>query len=169
MFKKLVFTAAVLMLIASKSFAAGMKIAVFDERLVLTKVPQFELIEAKIQKKFADRITEIKKLKEKGVAMQEKGKRDSMTMTEADGIKLNRELSEISLQLKSKDQNLKEDFQREQQSEIKKIRVKIQNAVNKIAKDGKYDMIVRTDAVAFRKDSADISKKVIKVLSNPAG
>jgi len=169
MFKRIIFLVAILITSASSVFAADMKIGIFDERLVLSKAPQLELIETKLKKQFDDRINEIKTLKDKGVAMQEKGKRDAVTMTEAEGIKLNRELSDLSLMLKSKDKNLQEDFQRAKQEEVTKIRVKIQQIVTKIATDEKYDFIFRIESVAFRKEATDISNKVITVLSNPAG
>ena len=169
MFKRIIFSVAILLAGTSSTFAADMKIGIFDERLVLSKAPQLELIETKLKKQFDDRINEIKALKEKGIAMQEKGKRDAVTMTEAEGIKLNRELTELSQSLKSKDKNLQEDFQRAKQEEVTKVRVKIQQIVTKIAADEKYDLIFRIESVAFRKEATDISNKVITILSNPAG
>jgi len=169
MFKRVIFSLVILLVGTSSVFAADMKIGIFDERLVLSKAPQLELIETKLKKQFEDRINEIKALKDKGIAMQEKGKRDQVTMTEAEGIKLNRELSELSQSLKTKDKNLQEDFQRAKQEEVTKIRVKIQQIVTKIATDEKYDLIFRIESVAFRKEATDISNKVITVLSNPAG
>lgn len=168
MFKKEIFTA-ILLSFASSAFAAELKMGIFDERLVLSKVPQLELIEAKLQKQFADRLDEIKALKDKGLAMQDQGKRDAMTMTEAQGIKLNRELAEISTDLQTKNKNLQEDFQRAKQAEVTKIRVKIQQTVTKIAADENFDVVLRIESVAFRKEAIDISNKVITVLSNPAG
>jgi len=169
MFKRIIFSIAVLLASISGTFAAEMKMGVFDERLVLSKAPQLELIEARLKKQFDDRINEIKTLKEKGIAMQEKGKRDAVTMTEAEGIKLNRDLSDLSQSLKSKDKNLQEDFQRAKREEIQKIQIKIQQIVTKIAKDEKYDLILRIESVVFRKEATDISNKVITILSNPAG
>ncbi len=169
MFKRIIFIAAILLSPMTNAFAADLKIGIFDERLVLSKAPQLELIEAKLQKQFADRLEEIKLMKEKGLAKQEQGQRDAMTMTEEQSIQLNRELAEISSSLQAKNKNLQEDFQRAKQAEVTKVRVKIQQIVVKIAADENFDVVFRIETVAFRKEAIDISNKVITVLSNPAG
>ena len=169
MFKRIIFTVAILLSSVTNAFAADLKIGIFDERLVLSKAPQLELIDAKLQKQFADRLEEIKLMEENGLAKQEQGKRDAMTMTEEQSIQLNRELTEISSSLKAKKKNVQEDFQRAKQAELTKIRVKIQQIVLKIAADENFDVVFRIESVVFRKDAIDISNRVITVLSNPAG
>lgn len=169
MFKKVIFMATVILSFVSSVFAADLKIGIFDERLVLSKAPQLELIEAKLQKQFADRLGEIKALQEAGKSKQEQGQRDAVTMTEAQGIQLERELKELGAKLQTKNKNLQEDFQRAKQTEVTKIRVKIQQIVTKIASEENFDVVLRIESVAFRKEAIDISNKVITVLSNPAG
>ena len=169
MFKKVIFTVIIVLSFVSSAFAADLKIGVFDERLVLSKAPQMELIDAKLQKQFADRLDEIKALQENGKAKQDQGKRDAVTMTEAQGIQLDRELKEIGAALQTKNKNLQEDFQRAKQTEVTKIRVKIQQIVSKIASDENFDVVLRIETVVYRKEAIDISNKVITVLSNPAG
>lgn len=168
MFKKIIFSAVILLSVVSSVFAAEMKIGIFDERLVLSKIPQVEQIDAKLKEQFKDRIDELNALRAKGLEMQEKYTRDSMTMTDDQKIKMQRDLTKLGSDLKSKDKNLKEDFQRANQTEINKIRVKVSQTVNKIAIDEKFDVILRIESAAYRKESIDISNKVITILSNPA-
>lgn len=169
MFKKVIFTATIMLSFVSSAFAADLKIGIFDERLVVSKAPQLELIDAKLQKQFADRIGEIKALQETGKAKQEQGQRDAVTMTEAQGIQLDRELKEIGATLQTKNKNLQEDFQRAKQAELTKIRIKVNQIVAKIASDENFDVVLRIESVVYRKEAIDISDKVITVLSNPAG
>ena len=169
MFKRIIFIAVMLLSSVSGAFAADLKIGIFDERLVLSKVPQVELIEAKLQAQFKGRTDEVKTLTGKGREMQEKGQRDAITMTFEQKVKLERELGELGFSLKSKTKYFKEDYQRANQAELTKIRVKIRQIVNKIAVDENYDIILRSDAALYRKDAIDISNKVITIISNPAG
>lgn len=169
MVNRIILTAIILISLVSNVVAAEMKIGVYNERLVLSKAPQVELIESKLQKQFADRISELKALEEKGKEMQEEGKRNALTMTEEQKIKLNRDLTEIRTSLQAKGKNLNEDSQRAQQAEVNKIRVRIQQIVNKISTDENYDIVLRIEALVFRKEAVDISNKIITVLSNPAG
>jgi len=169
MFKKIVFSLVVLLSFATSAIAADLKVGVINVGLVLNKIPQTELIESKVQAQFKDRIDEVKKLVEEFKKKQEGFQRDAMTMTETQGINANRELAKLSTDIKSKQQNLKEDFQRAKQAEVNKVLQKIQAALNKLAVDEKYDLILKSESIVFRTKAIDISDKVISKLSDPAG
>ncbi len=169
MFKKIIFSTAILLGFVSSVFSADLKVAVFDERLILSKIPQVELINAKLQKQFEDRMSELKALQEKGTKLRDQGTRDAVTMTQAQKIQLQRDLEGIGADLAAKDKNLKEDLQRANQLEIQKIRIKVQQTVNKIAVDEKYDLVLRVESTAYHAEALNISNKVITILSNPAG
>ncbi len=169
MFKKIGFSLVVLLSFATSAIAADLKVGVINVGLVLNKIPQTELIESKVQAQFKDRIDEVKKLVEEFKKKQEGFQRDAMTMTETQGINANRELAKLSTDIKSKQQNLKEDFQRAKQAEVNKVLQKIQAALNKLAVDEKYDLILKSESIVFRTKAIDISDKVISKLSDPAG
>ena len=169
MFKKIMIVAAVLMSAIASTHAADMKVGVFDEQLVLSKIPQVNLIQANLQAKFKDRSDELKAIRETAKKQTDDYQRDAMTMTAAQRIDKEREIKKMRADYTLKENNLKEDFERAQQEEVRKIRIKIQQTVAKLAADEKYDVVLRREAVAFRKDTLDISNKLITILSNPAG
>lgn len=169
MCKKIIVLAAVLFSAISSVSAAELKIGVFDERLVLSKAPQVEMIDAKMQKMFKEEIDEMTALNKKGVEMRENAQKNAMTMTEAQQIKAQRELAEIASDLQTKNKNFQEDLKRAKTQEINQIRIKIQQIVTKIAQDENYDLILLADVAAFHKPSINISEKIITILSNPAG
>jgi len=78
-------------------------------------------------------------------------------------------LQKLSNDLKLKENNLREDIERARNDELKKVVVKIQQTIDKLAKAENYDLIIRVEAVSFHKNSFDISNKLITILSNPAG
>lgn len=169
MFKKTILTAVFSLLAATSSMAAEMKIGVYNERLVMSKAPQMELIQDKLKKQFADKIAEIKALGEKGTKLQETYQRDSVTMTQDQKIKAGRELEQIDIELKTLQKQFKEDSQRAQQKELQKVAIEVQKAINKLAEAEGYDLVLRVEAVVFRKEYTDISNKIITIISNPAG
>ncbi len=169
MFKKILLTAAIILSSVSSAFAAELKIGVVDENFVISKVPQVNLIASNLQAKFKDRMDEAKALRDDGLKQQEAFQRDAMTMTEAQRIEKQRELQKLSNDLQIKEKNLKEDFQRARNEEINKVRIKIQQTIDKLAKAEGFDLILRVEGTAYRKDSIDISNKIITILSNPAG
>jgi len=169
MFKQLSFLAVFLVTFSSTVFSADLKIGVFNGRLVLSKIPQSELIDSKLQAQFKDRIDELNGEQKAGIKKQKDYARDAMTLTDSQKIKIQRELEQLGTDLKIKEKNLQEDFQRANQVEINKIRLKVLKAVNKLAADEKFDLILRIESVAFRSETIDVSNKIITILSNPAG
>jgi len=169
MFKKVIISTVILFSTLTSAFAAELKVGIFDEQLVLSKVPQVNLIASNLQAKFKDRMDAAKALRDDGLKQQEAFQRDAMTMTEAQRIEKQRELQKLSNDLKINENNLKEDFQRARTEEVNKIRIKIQQTVAKLAAAENFDVILRIEAVAFRKETLDVSNKLITILSNPAG
>ena len=169
MFKKILTSAAILFLAITSVNAADLKVGVFDEQLVLSKIPQVNLIQSNLQAKFKDRVDEAKTQRDQAIEQEKAFKRDAMTMTEAQRIAKQRELQKLGNDLKTNDANLKEDWQIARNEEVNKVRVKIQQTVSKLAKAEQFDLILRIEAVAFRKEAIDVSNKVITILSNPAG
>jgi len=169
MLKKIGISLVVLLSFATSAIAADLKIGVINVGLVLNKIPQTELIDSRVQAQFKDRIDEIKKLVDDFKKKQEGFQRDAMTMTESQGINAKRLLTQLSTDIKSKQQNLKEDFQRARQAEVNKVLQKILVTVNKLAVDEKFDVILKSDSIVFRAKATDISDKVISKLSDPAG
>jgi len=169
MFKKIVLSFVVLLSFATSVIAADLKIGVINVGLVLNKIPQTELIDSKVQAQFKDRIDEVKKLIEEFKKKQDAFQRDAMTMTETQGIIAKREISKLSTDIKSKQQNLNEDFQRARQAEVNKVLQKIQATLNILANEEKYDVILKSESIVFRAKAIDISDKIISKLSDPAG
>ncbi|MDQ7048603.1 MAG: OmpH family outer membrane protein [Enterobacterales bacterium] len=169
MFKKIVVSFVVLLSFATSVIAADLKVGIINTRLVISKIPQTELVDSKVQAQLKDSIDEVKKLLSEFKKKEEGYKRDAMTMTESQSIEANRELEKMVTEIKAKQKNLKEDAQRARQAEMNKIFQKIQAILNKLAVDEKYDLILNSDAVVFRAKAIDISDKVISKLSDPAG
>lgn len=169
MLKRILISATILMCALGNVYAADLKIGVFDEKLVLSKIPQVNLIESNLQSQFKDRSEELKALGNSAMKQQEDFRRDTMTMTDSQRIEKQREIQQLRSDYKLKESNLNDDFKRAQQEEVYKVRIKIQQTVDKLATAEKFDLILRTEAVAFRIEAMDISNKLITILSNPAG
>ncbi|MBV1911131.1 MAG: OmpH family outer membrane protein [Kangiellaceae bacterium] len=168
MFKKLIITTVVLMSALTSAYAAEVKIGVFDMRQVISKVPQTNLIAAKLEASFKDRLDELKALRDDGLKQTEAYNRDAMTLTEVQRISKQRALQKLRTDIKIQEKNLEEDYQRAQSEEIKKIQIRILQSVEKLAKAENFDVILRRESVAYRKNALDISNKLITILSDPA-
>ena len=149
--------------------AADLKIGVVDMQAVLAKSPQRKTINEKIQKQFKEKQDALIALQKKGKELQDKMKRDEMTMTVAQKIDSTRQLQALDSEFKLKKTFLDEDLSIAQKQELQKIQVKVIQAIKKVAADEKFDLILRAEAAVHATDAANITDKVIAIISNPAG
>ena len=85
-------------------------------------------------------------------------------LSESQRIKRQRELADLSQDFQRKQRAYREDFMQRRNEEIAKVFDRVNKEINKIAKDGKYDLIVH-DAV-YISPRVDITEQVLKALNN---
>lgn len=96
--------------------------------------------------------------------MGEKLDKDMPVLSESQRIKRQRELADLSQDFQRKQRAYREDFMQRRNEEIAKVFDRVNKEINKIAKDGKYDLIVQ-DAV-YISPRVDITEQVLKALNN---
>ncbi len=169
MLKKIIFVLVSFSLSMASVSAAELKIGTVDLQKVFAGAPQRIIIVDKIKKQFEDKSNDLKSLSEKIEKKRTDAQRDAVTMTQEQKISVQRELQEMATKAQTMQKNLQEDFQRAQQMEGQKLQEKINQTIQKIAKAEKFDLILRSETIAFQTGTLDISNKVITILSNPAG
>lgn len=158
------------MIIGSVSVnAADLKIGVVDMQAVLAKSPQIQTLNEKLQAKFKSRQEELIGLQKKGNELKEKAGRDAMTLTDSQKRDMGRQLQSLDSEFKYKQKYLEEDYSLERKQEMQKIQVKVIQAIKKVAADDKFDLILRAEAAVHASNAANITDKVIAIVSNPAG
>lgn len=149
--------------------AADLKVGVVNMKLVINKVPQAKIINERIQKQFKERTDSLVALRKKGEEIQKNAKRDAMTLTNAEKLEVQRKLKTLDSQFNLKQEFLQDDIAIVNKKEQKALLKKIADAVNKVARQQKLDIVITSEAAMFVNAKLDISDKVIAVLSNPAG
>ncbi|WP_241461115.1 OmpH family outer membrane protein [Shewanella mangrovi] len=164
--KKIVNGALVSMMLAGAPLAAqAEKLAVVDMGTVFQQIPQREQMTNALKAEFGDRMAEVQKMQDDLKGMMEKQQRDAALMTEAQKTELGRKMEQTKADLQLKGKALDEDLRRRQGEEQNKLLVKVQKAINDIAKQDQYDMVLQRGAVIYVKPEADISNKVVEALS----
>ncbi|NKF51732.1 OmpH family outer membrane protein [Shewanella sp. WXL01] len=151
--------------LAAPMMAHAEKIAVVDMGAVFEQLPQREQISKQLKSEFGDRVAEVQQMQEKMRTLAEKGQRDGALMSEAQKTELQRELEGLQADLQLKGKALDEDMRRRQGEEQNKLLIKVQTAINTIAEQEKFDIVLQRGAVVFVKPEADISNKVAEALS----
>ncbi len=142
------------------------KIGAVNAIRVLEQHPQAEAIRAVIEKEFAPRdqqlVAEQKSLKE----LEDHLTKDGEIMSESERTKLERDIINKKRDLKRNQDEFREDFNFRRNEELGKIQKQIIAAIQQVAKDNNYDVVLSDIAVVYASPKADITNQVIEYLKN---
>jgi len=167
MIKKILLTT-LLSLLAFNAFAADFKIGVIDLRKVVQGSPRAAAINKKLEKEFKKRQNKIvadQKQLEKDITKLNKNK---AVMKAAKRTDLQEKIIRQRRDLQRQSQDYQQDFtltrNRAMQEYLASYLPKVKAAIDKIAKSGKYDMILQKEVVPFSKANYEITNQVVKAL-----
>lgn len=144
------------------AFAAELKLAIVDPRIVFAKMPQREAVAQNLNKEFQVRGDELRKLGQEIQGMVDKGNKEAPVMSEQQKTELKRKIEGKQADLQLKQNALREDAMRREEEEKNKLLQQIQEAINNIAKQDKYSAVLTRDAVPYVGDLTDITDKVLQ-------
>lgn len=156
----------VLLLSINQAFADSheVKIAVLDLPKILRNSPQMEATANKLKKEFKPRQDKIVALQKSMSDAQAKMKRDAAVMSEKEVNHLRDSMANDQRDLRRMEEDYLADARAAQKEAMGGIVKKINLLVEKVAKEGKYDLILQKEYVAFADDKVDITDKVVKRL-----
>jgi len=166
MFKKLALATALSLTLATSALAADAaakttSIAVVNVPLIMSELPQAKAATEALQKEFGPRKAELDKIQEQGAKLEQELKN-----AKGDKVReIQRKLASLKADFDLKAQALNEDSQKKQhEAEITLFRL-IQEAIDRIAKEKGYDLVLRGETVVYATDAVNISKEVIEKAS----
>jgi outer membrane protein len=145
------------------AYAADFRVGVVNtERILRESVPAVKA-EKKIEKEFADRDQEIKKMmkqaKEIQAALEKGGDKP-----DADHRSKERELANLNVNLQRLQREFREDLNLRKNEELAQVLAQADKAIQVIAESEKYDLILQ-EAV-YRNPQIDITEKVLTYLAD---
>ena len=168
--KTLIKTTAVAVALSTALFAgaaeAQQKIGVVDMMSIFQQLPQREQISQDLQAEFEDRFEEMRQLEQKVQELRQKQERDAAIMSNQEKTQLNRQLEQLISEAQLKQKALQEDTRRRQQEERNELLGQVQQAINAVAQDEGYDLVLESNAVAFMKADNDLSDEVVTQMSS---
>lgn len=150
--------------LTAQAAQAAQKIGYVNTAKVFQTVPQVQAVEQKLEKSSKDKRAELDKLKKQIDTKVEKLKRDAQLMSSNDVDNLRIDIQSMQAKLEVKGKSFQADINKMKQEEMQKINVKIQAAIDKVAKKDGYDIVLNGQALVYATPSADITDSVIKEL-----
>jgi len=101
----------------------------------------------------------VKSIKDKESAFR----KNSMTMSEGERAKKQKEIQSLKIDAQRTEREVREDIDIRRREEIAKVQAQVNIAVEKVAKDQGYDLVLY-QGVAYAGKKVDITSVVIKAL-----
>ena len=165
--KRFLLATAVALLFTGITQAADINIGVVNVRAVATQAPQRESISAALQQEFKERAESLKASETEIVNMQTKGKADELTMTEQQKTELIRSIQGKASDLKLQQTNFQEDYKKRSEQEQRKLLILIKKAIDQVALQDNFQVVLQSESVAYISDRVDITNKVISLMTDP--
>jgi len=164
--KKLLSAGLFLLACLSQANAGDFRIGVVDTERILRESRQAVLAEKKIEKDFAARDQEIKKLITQSKEQQTALEKDGSTLSDSVRRNKERELANLNLSLQTLQREFREDLNLRKNEELALVLAQADKAIRGVAESEGYDIILQESV--YHNPKVDITDKVLKYLSNEA-
>ena len=154
---------ALLCLAAVHAGAADYKVGFVDAGKVLEEAPQAEDARSRLEKEFAPRDRTLIKTQKEIRDLEDKLVRDGAVMSESERTRVERDLRARKRDLKRQQDEFRDDLNLRRNEELQKLQRQVFEAIQRLAKQDKYDLIVG-DGVIFASSRVDVTSKVIDYL-----
>ncbi|MGF6561207.1 outer membrane protein [Erwinia aphidicola] len=149
-------------LAVSAGAQAADKIAVVNVSSIFQQLPARATVAKQLENEFKGRATELQGMERDLQAKMQRLQRDGSTMKASDRSKMEKDVMAQREAFSTKAQAFEQDNRRRQMEERNKILSRIQDAVQKVADDEGYDVVIDQNAVAYAAKSKDITADVLK-------
>jgi len=160
--KKIIINIA-LIVFATSIFSAELKIGIVDVNKILREAPQTISANKKLEKEFGSRSEKLKVKIQTLQTDEKKYQKEALTLTDEQKDKTEKSLQQRRIEIQRLERELREDMDLRRREEIGDLQEKINQAIDKIANDEKYDLILY-NGIAFASDNVDITNRIIKSL-----
>lgn len=143
--------------------AMAQKIGYVNALKVLDQAPQAASARETLQREFADRDRKLVAAQRDLKSMQEKLEKDAAVMSEGERSKLQRDLIAKQRDLQRDQEEFREDVNLRRNEEFGKIQKDIVGAIQTVAKEQGYDLVVG-EGVVFASEKVDMTNAVIERL-----
>ena len=148
-------------LVATPAFAE-MKIAVLNYQMALLESDAAKQYAVDAEKKFGPQLNKLKNLERDAKRIQDRLVKDGDKMQQAERERLELEFKQKARDFQFQSKELNESKAAADRDMLKKLKPKLDQAVEETIKKGGYDMVIERGAVVDVKPQYDITRQVIE-------
>ncbi|OYW64981.1 MAG: hypothetical protein B7Y26_12770 [Hydrogenophilales bacterium 16-64-46] len=162
MFKQFVLPLAAALAFSASALAADTKIGFVNTERLLREAPLSVTAQKKLEKEFAARDQELRKLAKQARDLQAQLDKDGVTMSDSERKAKERDLGNLNRDLQRQGREFREDLNLRRNEELGQIQERARKVIQDIARAEKYDLIV--EQAVFVDPKSDITDRVMKAL-----
>ncbi|PZN69296.1 MAG: hypothetical protein DM484_30000 [Candidatus Methylumidiphilus alinenensis] len=152
-----------------KGQASGLKIGVVDGAALMEKVAQREQTSKKLEREFSARQKKLKAEEEEVNKIKDRLVKEEGVLSEEEKAKLAKEGQKRFLDLRNAEAEYSQDFNQTRNEEQQKLFKIVIEAVQAVARDESYDLILDKGAALLARDSINVTAKVASKLESGEG
>ena len=154
-----------LILISTTSYAET-KIGVVKLDILFKEIPIYKESQTNLKNEFKPKADELKKIEASWNKLNDDYLKNERTMSKDQRKNKIKEINDIEQKFRTNQQALQQELQGKQNSELQRIRIIVEKAISKYAKDNDYDLILRADGTTlYAKKYVDITQDIINILN----
>jgi len=166
MYKKLINILFIVLVTISNTSYAETKIGVVKLDVLFKEIPIYKESQTNLKNEFKPKADELKKIETSWNELNDDYLKNERTMSKNERKAKIKEISDVENKFRTMQQTLQKELQGKQNSELQRIRVIVEKAINKFAEDNDYDLILRADGTTlFAKKYVDITQEIINILN----
>ena len=166
MCKRVINILLLLLITVSTVSYASTKIGVVKLDILFKEIPIYKESQTKLKNEFKPKADELKKIETSWNKLNDDYLKNERTMSKDQRKSKIKEINDIEQKFRTNQQALQQELQGKQNSELQRIRIIVEKAINKYAKDNDYDLILRADGTTlFAKKYVDITQDIINILN----
>jgi outer membrane protein len=144
---------------------AEKKIAFVNPMQAISQSEEVQASQMEMQSDMGDERAKLQKLQKEIQQIQQKLQKENMTLSDKEKQNLQDERESKMIEARQLSKLVQKRMRGEQQEIVKKMRPKVMKAVEEIAKDKGYDVVLNIQAVMYARDGMDITKQVVQKLN----
>ena len=166
MFKRINILPLFFLVIFSNNLYADTKIGVVKLDILFKEIPIYKQSQNNLKNEFKPKADELKKLETSWNKLNDDYLKNERTMSKNDRKEKIKEINQTEQEFRNKQQKLQQELQTKQNSELQRIRIIVEKAINEYAEKNDYDLILRADGTTlFAKKYVDITQDIINILN----
>lgn len=142
-------------------FAQDQRFAFVNVSYLVDNSPQAEAASAQLQEKFSPQQQELQQKQQEFRQLQQKLEKDSLVMSEGERAESQERLQQLGREIQRGQKSFRDDLNSERNTALRQVREVVMNAVQSIAREEGYDLVVGQGAI-YASESVNITEQVLE-------